>query len=40
LAAAGKPLGYIANVAEGDEKINNPLEAVRGILGGATVGKN
>lgn len=34
LGQLGKPLGYIANVAEGDEQIDTPIDAVRGLVGG------
>jgi len=33
----GNPLGYGLNVAEGDERIETPLDPVRGIFGGATL---
>jgi hypothetical protein len=32
----GNPLGYGVNLAEGDERIEAPLDPVRGILGGAS----
>jgi hypothetical protein len=39
LGQLGKPLGYFADVAEGDQDIESPLDAVRGIIAGPAIQK-
>ena len=34
LGALGRPLGYLADIAHGDTKPNNPLDLIRGLISG------
>jgi len=39
LGQLGKPLGYIADVKEGESKADTPAQVVRGLIGGTTPAK-